>query len=82
MSFYCYTTPRDLNEELETGMEYKRKRALKKKNTLIVGHLPLGKYGNLILYFLRADQDAKGKVVITLKKCNLGDRDGDGMQIP
>ena len=34
-----------------------------KKSTSIVGHLPLGKNGKftkMIIYFLRADQDAEG----------------------
>ena len=49
----------------------------------IAGHLPLGKNGKfakMIFYFLRADQDAECKVVITGKEVNLGD--GDGMQVP
>ena len=48
------------------------------KNT-IVGHLPLGNI-LMIFYFLRADQDAECKVVITGKEVNFGDR--DGMHVP
>ena len=54
-----------------------------KKNTSIVGHLPLGKNGKfakMIFYFLRADQDAECKEYITGKKVNLGDE--NGMQVP
>ena len=54
-----------------------------KKNTSIVGHLPLGKNGKfakMIFYFLRADQDAECKVVTTGKEVSLDD--GDGMQVP
>ena len=53
-----------------------------KKNTSIVGHLPLGKNGKFaktIFYFLRADQDVKCKVVITCEEVNLDD--GYGMQV-
>ena len=53
------------------------------KNTSTGGHLHLGKNGKfarMIFYFLRADQDAEFKVVITAKKGNPGD--GDGMQVP
>ena len=45
-----------------------------------MGHLPLGKSGNIIktiLYFLRADENSLSEVVITGKRVNLGD--GDGM---
>ena len=54
-----------------------------KKNTSIVGHLPLGKNGKfakMIFYFLRADQDAECKEYITGKEVNLGDE--NGMQVP
>ena len=56
-----------------------------KKNTFIVGHLPLGKNGKfakMIFYFLRADQDADYKVVITGNKVSLGDvgRNGSSLQ--
>ena len=53
-----------------------------KKNTSIVGHLPLGKNGKLIkmiFYFLRADQYAECKFIITGKEVSLGD--GDGIQV-
>ena len=53
-----------------------------KKNTSIVGHLPLGKNGTfvkMIFDFLTADQDAECKVVMTGKEVNLGD--GDRMQV-
>ena len=77
-----------VNEELETEMEPdnvmdKDVVCVKKENTSIVEHLPLGKNGKfakMIFYFLRADQDAECKVVITGKDVNLGD--GDGMQVP
>ena len=75
-----------MNEELETEMEpdnvMDKYAACVKKNTSIVGHLPLGKNGKfakMIFYFLRADQDAECKFVITGKEVNLGD--GDGMQV-
>ena len=54
-----------------------------KKNDCIMGHLPLGKSGNItktILHFLRADEYSLSEVVITGKPVNLGD--GDGMQVP
>ena len=76
-----------VNEELETEMEpdnvMDKYTVCVKNNTSIVGHLPLGKNGKfakMIFYFLRADQDAECKVVITGKEVNLGD--GDGMQVP
>ena len=76
-----------VNEELETEMEpdnvMDKYAVCVEKNTFIVGHLPLGKNGKfakMIFYFLRADQDAECKVVITGKEVNLGD--GDGMQVP
>ena len=53
-----------------------------KRNTSIVGHLPLDKnrkLAKMISYFLRADQDAEWKVVITGKEVNLGD--GNGIQV-
>ena len=49
------------------------------KNTSIVGHLALGKNGKLakmLIYFVRGDQDAECKVVITGKEVNLGNVDG------
>ena len=70
-----------VNEELETEMEpdnvMDKYAVCVKKNTSIVGHLPLGKNGKfakMIFYFLRADQDAECKVVITGKEVNLGSR--------
>ena len=51
-----------------------------KKNTSIVGNLALrknGKLAKMIFYFVRGDQDAECKVVITGKEVNLGN--GDGM---
>ena len=76
-----------VSEELETEREadnsMDKYAVCVKKNTSIVGHLPLGKNGKfakMIFYFLRADQDAECKVVITGKEVNLGD--GDGMQVP
>ena len=75
-----------VNEELETEMEpdnvMDKYAVCVEKNTFIVGHLPLGKNGKfpkMIFYFLRADQDAECKVVITGKEVNLGE--GDGMQV-
>ena len=63
-----------VNEELETEMELDnvmdKYGVCVKKNTSMVGHLPLGKNGKfpkMIFYFLRADQDAE---------VNLGNRDG------
>ena len=76
-----------MNEELENEMEpdnvVDKYAICVKKITSIVGHSPLGKNGKfvkMIFYFLRADQDAECKVVITGKEVNLGD--GDGMQAP
>ena len=53
-----------------------------KKNTSIVGHLPLGKNGKfakMVFYFHRADDDVECKVVITCEEVNLDD--GYGMQV-
>ena len=76
-----------VNEELETEMEpdnvMDKYAVYVKKNTYIVGHLPIGKNGKfvkMIFYFLRADQGAVCKVVVTGKEVNLGD--ADGMQVP
>ena len=76
-----------VNEELETEMEpdsgMDKCAVCVKKNTSIEGHLPLGKnvkFAKMIFYFLRADQDAECKVVITGKEISLGD--GAGMQVP
>ena len=76
-----------VNEELETEMEpdnvMDKYAVYVKKNTYIVGHLPIGKHGKfvkMIFYFLRADQGAVCKVVVTGKEVNLGD--ADGMQVP
>ena len=76
-----------VKEELETEMEpdnvMDKNAVCVKKNTSIVGHVPLGKNGKfakMIFYFLRADQDAECKVVITGKEVNLGD--GGGMLVP
>ena len=73
-----------MNEELETEMELvnvmDKYAVCVKKDTSIVGHLPLGKNGKfakMIFCFLRADQDAGCKVVIAGKEVNLGD--GGGM---
>ena len=70
-----------MNEKLETKMEpdvMDKYAVCVKKNTSIAGHLPLGKkFAKMIFCFLRADQDAECKVVITGKEVNLGD--GDGM---
>ena len=59
-----------VNEEFENEMEadnvMDKCAVCVKKNTSIVGHLPLGKNGKfakMIFYFLRADQDAECKVV-------------------
>ena len=75
-----------MNEELETEMEpdnvMDKYAVCVEKNTFIVGHLPLsknGKFAKMIFYFLRADQDAECKVVITGKEVNLGN--GYGMQV-
>ena len=58
-----------VNGELETKMEpddgMVKYAVCVKKNTSIVGHLPLGKNGKfakMIFYFLRADQDAECKL--------------------
>ena len=74
-----------MSEELETEIEadnsVDKYAVCVKKNTSVVGHLPLGKnekFAKMIFYFLRADQD--GEVVITGKDVNLGD--GNGMQVP
>ena len=78
-----------VNEELETKMEpdnvMDKYAVCVKKNTSIVVQLVvhLVKTGNLrkmTFNFLRADQDAECKVVITGEEVNLGD--GDGMQVP
>ena len=75
-----------VNEELETEMEpdnvMDKYAACVKKNTSLVGHLPLGKNGKfakIVFCFLRAERDAEQKVVITGKQVN---GDGDGMQVP
>ena len=66
-----------MNEELETEMEPDNVidifAVCVRKNTSTVGHLPLGKNGKFakIFYFLRADQDAECKVVVTAKKSIL-----------
>ena len=47
-----------LNEELETDNVMFKYAVCGKKNTSIVGHLPLGKNGKfakIVFYFLRAD---------------------------
>ena len=74
-------------EESETEMEpdnvMDKYAVCVKKSTSIVEHLPLGKNGKfakMIFNFLRADQDAEYKVVITGKEVNLGD--GNEMQAP
>ena len=74
----------NVNEKLETEMELDnvmdKYAVCVKKNISIVGHLPLGKnveLAKMIFYFLRADQHAECKVVITVKEADLGD--GDGM---
>ena len=76
-----------VNEELETEMEpdnvIDKYVICVKKNTSIVGHLHLGKNGKfakMIFYFLRADQDAECRFVITGIKVNLNDE--DGTQVP
>ena len=76
-----------VNEQWETEIEpdnvMDKYAVWVKKNTSIVGHLTLGKNGKfakMIFYFLRADQDAECKVVITGKEVNLSN--GDGMQAP
>ena len=76
-----------VNEDLETEMEpdnvMGKYAVCVKKNTSIVGHLPLGKnekFAKMIFYFLRADQDAEFQVVITGKEVNLSDV--DRMQVP
>ena len=77
-----------VNEELETEMEpdnvMDKFAVCVKKNTSIVEHLSLRKNGKffvkMIFYFLRADQDAECKIVITGKDVNLGD--GNEMQVP
>ena len=75
-----------VNEELETETEpdnvMDKYTVCVKKNTSVVGHLPLdkhGKHAKMLFYFVRADQDAECKVVITGKEVRLGD--GDIMQV-
>ena len=67
-----------VNEELETEMEPDNVidifAVCVRKNTSTVGPLPLGKNGKfakMIYYFLRADQDAECKVVVTARKSIL-----------
>ena len=74
-----------MNEELETEMEpdnvMDKYAVCVKKKTCIVGHLPLGKNGKfakMIFYFVRAEQDAEYKVVITGKEINLGEQKNGG----
>ena len=74
-----------MNEELETEMEpdnvMDKYAVCVKKKTCIVGHLPLGKNGKFaktIFYFVRAEQDAEYKVVITGKEINLGEQKNGG----
>ena len=76
-----------MNEELETEMEpdnvMDKYAVCVEKNSFIVGHLPLsknGKFAKMIFYFLRADQDAECRFVITGIKVNLNDE--DGTQVP
>ena len=76
-----------VNERLETKMESDNVMGIYavcvKKNTSIVGRLPLGKNGKFAMvkfYLIRADQNADCKVVITGKEVNFSD--GDGMQVP
>ena len=74
------TVSEKLETETESDNVMNKHAVCVKKNTSIVGHLPLGqnrKFAKMIFYFLRADQDAECKVVITGKEVNLGD--GDGM---
>ena len=58
-----------VNEELETKTEpdnvMNKYAVCVKKNTSIVGHLPLGKNGEftkMIFYFFKADQDAEAQL--------------------
>ena len=67
-----------VNEELETEMEPDNVidifAVCVRKNTSTVGHLPLGKnvkFAKMIFYFLRADQDAECKVVVTANESIL-----------
>ena len=67
-----------VNEELETEMEPDNVidifAVCVRKNTSTVGHLPLGKnvkFAKMIFDFLRADQDAECKVVVTAKESIL-----------
>ena len=69
-----------MNKELETEMDpdnvMDKYAVCVKKNTSLEGHLPLcknEKFAKTIFYFLRADQDAECRVVITGKDVNLGD---------
>ena len=76
------TVKKELETEMEPDNVMNKHAVCVKKNTSIVGHLPLGKnrkFAKMIFYFLRADQDVECKVVITDKEVNLGD--GDGMQV-
>ena len=77
------TVKKELETEMEPDNVMDKCAVCVKKNPSTVGHLPLvknGKFPKMIFYFLRADQDAECKVVITDKEVNLGD--GDGMQVP
>ena len=67
-----------VNEELETEMDPDNVidifAVCVRKNTSTVGHLPLGKnvkFAKMIFDFLRADQDAECKVVVTAKESIL-----------
>ena len=67
-----------VTEELETEMEPDNVidifAVCVRKNTSTVGHLPLGKnvkFDKMIFDFLRADQDAECKVVVTAKESIL-----------
>ena len=79
------TVKQKLETEMESHNVMDKYAFCIKKNTFIVGHLPLGKNGKfakMIFYFLRADQDADYKVVITGNKVSLGDvgRNGSSLQ--
>ena len=76
-----------INEELTTAMEpdnvVDKHAVCVKKNSVIVGHLPLdkdGRFAKMIFYFLREDRYAECKVIITGKEVNLGV--GERMQVP
>ena len=71
-----------LSTERELGNLVDKYMVYVKKESEIVGHLPLGKEGKFaktMFYFLRADEYGSCNVLIKGKPVNLGD--GDEMQV-